>query len=350
MKRGMIFRVSVLVVAALLCACAGRGRKYKPTHSVLPAGAPLDARSLEVLAQKPAEIAQADKAKPFRFKKEQDCRVLFAASVNKTEPCLFSLNTASGMTFVNTEHFDVDKLAKKAKKNHIVDSDQAGVVQKDAFVIYRADTIEFGGLSVRGANFQIKYADTDDKDVFDRSVLDMCGGIGTSVLAPLVVSVDYPNSEISFLPPNLFVHKSTPVAAIPFQIAPDKGNIPYIELSFANGKKAQFRLDTASSESLLLNDATALELDLVSDIDGIYSIPAVSAAGYRMGAQTASRTIQPYNTAGCGLFQKYRMVLDYPARKVYLEESVPSKTPGQPGLPGQYDMLNGSGAAPVSPF
>lgn len=340
--------VLVCAVSALLCSCAGKNKKLPVTHSKIIMGAPLDAQSIAVLSEKPQGILQAEKAKPFRFKKEQNCRVFFAAAINATEPCLFSLNTASGMTFVNSEHPAYDKLFTKAKRRHVVDAEQAGVVHKDAFVIYRADTMHFGDIALQGVNFQFKAADVDDKDIFDRTALNMCGGMGTSALSSLVVTVDYPNEMVSFLPPALAVLKSTPVAVIPFSMQPDAGNIPLLQLSFENGRKAFFRFDTATSEPLLLNDATALDLDLVSDADGIYDVHQAAASGYQLGPVRGARTVQKYNVAGCGLFQKYKVTIDYPARRVYLENSSPLPQTGEELSIS--DLMRKGNVPMVSPF
>jgi len=347
----MILRLTLVCFAAcFLCACAGRNKKIPVTHSQIKMGAPLDELSRSVLAEKPKGILQAEKAKPFRFKKEQNCRALFTVAINATEPCLFSLNTASGMTFVNSEHPSYEKLFTKAKRRHVVDAEQAGVVHKDAFVIYQADTMHFGDIALQGVNFQFKVSDTEDRDIFDRTVLNMCGGMGTSALASLVVTVDYPNEKISFLPPALAVMKSTPIASFPLSIRPEAGNIPMMQLSFGNGKKALFRFDTATSEALLLNDATALDVDLVSDADGIYDVEAVGVPGLSLGPVRGARTVQKYNVAGCGLFQKYKVTIDYPARRVYLENSVREEpNPDEPSY-SISDLMRDGKVPMVSPF
>lgn len=283
------------------------------TRSVVKSGTGADPATAEILSIRPqAVFPETGLSQTVNYVLYRN-NIFLPVSVNGAKPCLFWVDSGGGTTFINSRHPEFAAIQGKSRKLHSVDVENAGKVEKDTAVFYNLDSLKFAGIELKNTVGQFFPSDFFDQTIYSESGLEVCGMLGTTGLAGLVTEIDYPQNTITFSS-SAAVSPNAPYARI--KVDPQRGNMTWGEVVFAQGKKADFIFDTGCSQAMKLTAAAAGELGFPLE-NGQYSVPEGYFGALPMPALKAAVTKRAFNLLGYGFFRDYRITLDYPAGTVY---------------------------------
>ena len=276
--------------------------------------------------------------------------ILVRAAVNDSGPLWFIFDTGASHTVIDTKQAAALRLRSRGR---IVGEGSAGTAEAARLEPAR---LVLGGAEVSGLT---TYAlDLDFlAPAFGRGI---GGVVGNDVIGRFVVEIDYAARTLNFVEQRGYVYAGRG-ALVPVTIEGDGNVFARAEVSFATGPPlaGKFEIDTGSTGSVSLNTpfvrrhgleraAAESRVTRMGGVGGTAEALIVRARGVRLAGHElrgvtarlsrATRGSSAATTAdgilGGEIFRRFKMTVDLPRRRVYLEPNAELNAPFEEDMSG----------------